>query len=127
MEKKTTTVSVRFDDDRVDKMEAMKESHDMSKTEVIQTAIDLLYNTKGWSPENRVKVPLSKDTMRRARTLHYKFGYKLNFEQLISEAVDRGMNILMKEYSQGGGLDEEAYDFFKKKEAMGLELESLER
>ena len=127
MEKKSTTVSVRLDDDRVDKIKTMKDSHELSQTEVIQSAVDLLYNTKGWSRESHVKVPISKNTMKRARTLHYTFGCKLNFEQLISEAVDRGINVLYEEYLQHGNLDEDAFNRFRKNEAMRLELESLEK
>ena len=127
MEKKSTTVSVRLDDDRVQKIKTMKDSHDLSQTSVIQNAVDILYNTKGWSPEGHVKVPISKDTMKRARTLHYTFGCKLNFEQLISEAVDRGINVLYEEYINNGNLDEEAYKRFRKNEAIRLDLESFEK
>lgn len=125
MEKKTTTVSVRIDDDRVEKIEAMMQSHEMSKTDVIQYAIDTFYHTRGWSPGNIVKIPLSNDTMTRAKRLHYTYGFKDSFEKLISEAVDRGLNLLYDEFNKGGDLDDAAVEVFKRKEAIKLEMDSI--
>lgn len=86
-----TTISARLDRHHADFLEKVAVESGMSKTDVIQLALDNISTSKLAPRENRVEVPISSSTMRRASRLHITYGYGTTLVMLLSEAVDIGV------------------------------------
>ncbi|MFW3145184.1 MAG: hypothetical protein ACMUIE_00045 [Thermoplasmatota archaeon] len=91
MNEKVSTISARFSKSQLETLERLQEELGLSRTDVIQLAIDHLGTTKVISPSSRVEVPISAETLRRASRLHRQYGYKVSLEMLLSEAVEIGV------------------------------------
>lgn len=63
----------------------------VSKTDVIQMALENLSRTKVLPRENKVEIPISAATMKRASRLHVTYGYGTTLVMLLSEATDIGV------------------------------------
>lgn len=86
-----TTISARLDRSHTDILDRVSTESGLSKTDVIQMALDNLSSTKMVSRENRVEIPISASTMKRASRLHITYGYGTTLVMLLSEAVDIGV------------------------------------
>lgn len=86
-----TTISARLDPRHYKLLENVQTESGLSKTDVIQMALENLSTTKAITSENRVEIPISASTMRRASRLHVTYGYGTTLVMLLSEAVDIGV------------------------------------
>lgn len=86
-----TTISARLDPQHYGMLERVQRDSGLSKTDVIQLALENLSTTKGVGRENKVEVPISSSTMMRASRLHVTYGYGTTLVMLLSEAVDIGV------------------------------------
>lgn len=91
MNEKVSTISARFSKPQYDMLERLQEELGLSRTDVLQLAVEHLGTTKAVSPENRMEVPVSQETLRRASRLHSFYGYKTSLKALLSEAVEIGV------------------------------------
>jgi hypothetical protein len=86
-----TTISARLDSRHYGMLEKAQRDSGLSKTDVIQVALENYSTTKGIGRENRVDIPISASTMTRASRLHVTYGYGTTLVMLLSEAVDIGV------------------------------------
>ena len=84
-------ISARLDRQHADLLDRVSTESGISKTDVIQLALDNLSTTKLVTRENRVEIPISASTMKRASRLHITYGYGTTLVMLLSEAVDIGV------------------------------------
>ncbi len=91
-----TTISARLDHQHFGMLERVQRDSGLSKTDVIQLALENLSTTKGVGRENKVEVPISASTMMRASRLHVTYGYGTTLVMLLSEAVDVGVREIRK-------------------------------
>ncbi|MFO8051589.1 MAG: hypothetical protein R6V01_07825 [Thermoplasmatota archaeon] len=91
MNEKVSTISARFSKPQFDMLEKLQEELDLSRTDVLQLAVEHLGTSRAVSPENRLEIPVSQETLRRASRLHSFYGYKTSLRALLSEAVEIGV------------------------------------
>ncbi|MEA3558132.1 MAG: hypothetical protein U9R75_02660 [Candidatus Thermoplasmatota archaeon] len=96
MSEKVSTISARFSKPQIDMLDRLQTELALSKTDVLQLAVEHLGTTKVISPENRMEIPVSQETLRRASNLHGHYGYKTTLEALLSEAVEVGVREIRK-------------------------------
>ncbi len=96
MSGKISTISARFSRDQVDILERLQKELDMSKTDVLQMAVEQLSARKVKPGANRVEIAISEDALKRANRLHDFYGYALSVEALLSEAVELGLREIRK-------------------------------
>jgi hypothetical protein len=96
MSGKIYTISARFSKDQVDTLNRLQKELGMSKTDVIQMAVEGM-STRRFKPgANRVDIGVSEDALKRATRLHDFYGYALSVEALLSEAVELGLREIRK-------------------------------
>ena len=95
-----TTISARLDPSHADILDRVSTESGMSKTDVIQMALDNLSSTKMVSRENKVEVPISASTLKRASRLHVNYGYGTTMVMLLSEAVDIGVREIRQKVAE---------------------------
>ncbi len=104
---KPQTVSARFSSEQVELLNRLQEELAISKTDVLQMALEALSRSRSTVSGGTVAVPVSADTMRRAMRLHHDYGLKHSLEALLSEALDIGVRELRRtiESDRKGDLD----------------------
>jgi hypothetical protein len=88
---KISTISARFSRDQVDILKRLQKELGMSKTDVLQFAVEQLSTRSVRPGANRVEVEVSEDALKRATRLHDFYGHALSVEALLSEAVELGL------------------------------------
>jgi len=96
MSGKISTISARFSRDQVGILERLQKELDMSKTDVLQMAVEQLSVRNVRPGPNRVEIAVSEDALKRATRLHDFYGYALSVETLLSEAVELGLREIRK-------------------------------
>ncbi|MBN1540250.1 MAG: hypothetical protein JW939_08915 [Candidatus Thermoplasmatota archaeon] len=96
MSGKISTISARFSKDQVGILERLQKELDMSKTDVLQMALEQLSTRNVMPGANRVELAVSEDALKRAARLHDFYGYALSVEALLSEAVELGLREIRK-------------------------------
>ena len=91
MSEKVSTISARFSKPQMDMLDRLQKELSLSKTDVLQLAVEYLGTTKVISPENRIEIPISQETLKRASNLHGHYGCKTSLEAILSEAVEIGV------------------------------------
>ena len=86
-----TTISARLGRSHIEVLDKVQLESGLSRTDVIQMALDNLSSTKIAPRGNKVEVPISRSTMKRASRLHITYGYGTTLVMLLSEAVDIGV------------------------------------
>jgi hypothetical protein len=86
-----TTISARLDRSHIEILDKVQGESGLSRTDVIQLALDYLSNSKVAPRPSSVEIPISSATMRRASRLHITYGYGTTLIMLLSEAVDIGV------------------------------------
>ncbi len=95
-----TTISARLDPSHLEILKRVSRESGVSKTDVIQMALDNLVSTKMITRENRVEIPVSAATMRTASRLHITYGYGTTLVMLLSQAVDIGVREIRRTVEQ---------------------------
>lgn len=94
MNEKVSTISARFSKPQFDMLERLQSELSLSKTDVLQLAVEHLGTTKVVSTENRMEIAVSRETLRRASKLHSHYGYKTSLDALLEEAIEIGVRVI---------------------------------
>ena len=92
------TVSARISGEHLDTLERLSRDLELSKTDVIQRAIELLGQMGMGSSSSTVTVQVPRDTLRRANRMVHEMGIESDLSELLRRALDPGMDFLMAEY-----------------------------
>ena len=91
MSEKVVTISARVSQKHVDIMDRFKEDLDLSKTDVIQKALELLGTSEAVQGENKMTLSISANTLNRASDLFRMYGQGTSVEDILERSVDRGV------------------------------------
>lgn len=86
-----TTISARLDRSHIEMIDRVQLESGLSRTDVIQMALDNLSTTKVAPRGNKIEIPISRSTLKGASRLHITYGYGTTLVMLLSEAVDIGV------------------------------------
>ncbi len=91
MSEKVVTISARMSQKHVDIMDRFKDDLDLSKTDVIQKALELLGTSVAVQGENKMTLRISANTLNRASDLFRMYGQGTSVEDILERSVDRGV------------------------------------
>ena len=91
MSEKVVTISARVSQKHVDIMDRFKEDLDLSKTDVIQKALELLGTSEAVQGENEMTLRVSANTLNRASDLFRMYGQGTSVEDILERSVERGV------------------------------------
>ena len=97
---KISTISARFSQEQVDALERLQRDLGLSKTDVLQFAVEHLSTRKVIKGENRIEIAISGDALKRAARLHDFYGYGVSVEDILSKAVELGLKEIRKEIKE---------------------------
>jgi len=94
MSEKVITVSARVSRKHSDIVDRLTEEMGLSKTDVLQTAIEMLGSREGISKRNRVTLEISGDSLRRAGELHWEWDQKTSVDEVLVAALEIGIEAM---------------------------------
>ncbi len=107
MSEKVVTISARMSQKHVDIMDRFKDDLDLSKTDVIQKALELLGTSMAVQGENKMTLSVSANTLNRASDLFRMYGQGSSVEDVLEKAVDRGVQGLEDDLMERRRRDQE--------------------
>ncbi len=107
MSEKVVTISARVSQKHVDIMDRFEEDLDLSKTDVIQKALELLGTSMAVQGENKMTLSVSANTLNRASDLFRMYGQGTSVEDILSRSVDRGIQGMEDDLMQRRRSDQE--------------------
>ncbi|MCK5772485.1 MAG: hypothetical protein KAH57_01725 [Thermoplasmata archaeon] len=94
MSEKVVTISARVSRKHVDIMDRFKDDLDLTKTDVIQKALELLGTSEAVQGENKMTLSISANTLNRASDLFRMYGQGTSVEDILTRSIDRGVRVL---------------------------------
>ena len=94
MSEKVVTISARVSQKHVDIMDRFKDDLDLTKTDVIQKALELLGTSEAVQGENKMTLSISANTLNRASDLFRMYGQGTSVEDILTRSIDRGVRVL---------------------------------
>jgi len=95
---KVMTVSARVSGEHLETLERLSRDMELSKTDVIQKAIELLGQLGTGSSSSTVTVVVPRDTLRRANRMVHEMGIEPSLAELLRRALDPGLDYLMVDH-----------------------------
>lgn len=95
---KVVTVSARISGEHLGILEKLSSELELSKTDVIQKALELLGQMGTGSASSTVTITIPRDVKRRAAKLVHDKGIASSIPELLEKAVEPGLDALISEY-----------------------------
>jgi len=124
-DERTTTISARFSRTQLEALEKLQHELGLSKTDVLQRAVELFSVAGGQGSSRTVQVTISAQSYNNARKLVDYYGYKDSLGSLLSEAAEIGIRTLKKRQLEDLNDDSEISSADEKVKAIDLEHDSM--
>jgi hypothetical protein len=97
---KVVTVSARISGDHLAILEKLSQDLELSKTDVIQKALELMGQSGTGSTSSTVTITIPRDMNRRASRMVHEMGLASSIPEVIVKALDPGLDALLANYEE---------------------------
>jgi hypothetical protein len=119
---KVVTVSARISGDHLAILEKLSQELELSKTDVIQMALELLGQAGTGSSSSTVTLTISRDMNRRAQRMVHEMGLASSVQEVLVKALDPGLDAVLAEYMERRKMEISAAKVASEADAMELEV-----
>lgn len=100
MSEKVVTVSARISGEHLEILERLSLDLELSKTDVIQRAIELFGQLGDGSSPSTVTVTIPRETYRRANKMVHEMGIATSVPDVLQRALDPGLDIVLEDFTR---------------------------
>jgi hypothetical protein len=119
---KVVTVSARISGDHLEILERLSMDLELSKTDVIQRALELLGQAGTGSSSSTVTVTIPRDTHRRASRMVHDMGIAPSLPEILQRALDPGLDAVLEDYTRRRQREVAAAKAAAEADAMDIEI-----
>lgn len=121
---KVVTVSARISGEHLAILDKLAQELELSKTDVIQMALELLGQAGTGSSSSTVTLDISRDMNRRAQRMVHEMGLASSVQEILVKALDPGLDAILAEYAERRKREISAVKVASEADAIELEISS---
>ena len=125
MSEKVVTVSARISGDHLAILEKLSQELELSKTDVIQKALELMGQSGTGSSSSTVTITIPRDTNRRASRMVHEMGIASSVPEVLVKALDPGLDSILEQYAKRRQEEIRASKVASEADAMDIELAAI--